>query len=69
MSSTTLEKTENKPHFLTRRQLARRWNCSVMTIRRREQDKTLTPYLLAGRDIRFRLEDVVAVEQAARVAA
>jgi len=60
---------ESQQHFISRRGLARRWNCSIMTIRRREADKTLKPYLLAGRDIRFRLEDVVAVEQAARIAA
>lgn len=59
----------SQQHFITRRGLARRWNCSVMTIRRREADKTLTPYLLAGRDIRFRMAEVLAVEQAARVAA
>jgi excisionase family DNA binding protein len=57
-----------KPLFLSRRQLARRWNCSTMTIRRRQADGTLKAYILAGRDIRFKIADVEAVEASALVA-
>lgn len=63
-----LEKTPDEQQFLTRRALARRWGCSTMTIRRRESDGTLKRYLLAGRDIRFKISDVEAVEAAALVA-
>ena len=70
MTTTKTEQPEaNKPHFLTRRQLARRWNCSIMTVRRRQADGTLKPYFLAGRDIRFKIADVEALEAAALVAA
>jgi excisionase family DNA binding protein len=66
---TTQPIKHEQPHFLTRRQLARRWNCSTMTVRRRQADGTLKPYFLAGRDIRFKIADVEALEAAALVAA
>ena len=40
-----------------------------MTLRRRQADGTLKPYFLAGRDIRFKIADVEALEAAALVAA
>jgi excisionase family DNA binding protein len=58
---------KNKPKtFLTRRQLCDRWQVSGMTLQRREKSGELPAYKL-GRGTRYLLEDVEAVEAAARV--
>jgi len=49
--------------LLTRRDLANRWKVSIETIKRRERARVLRPLRLEGRIIRYRLSDVVRLEQ------
>jgi hypothetical protein len=44
--------------------LATRWQCSVMTIKRREKDGLLKPVYLSNRIVRYRLQDIKAIEAA-----
>lgn len=48
---------------LDRRELAKRWNTSVSTIRRMEKRNELPTLQLGPRVIRFRLEDIIAYEE------
>ena len=52
--------------LLTRAQLATRWQVSKETIKRREKAGVL-PVLKLGRDARYRLSDVLRLEQEAEV--
>ena len=56
----------NELGLLTRRQLANRWQVSKETIKRREKAGVL-PVLKLGRDARYRLSDVLRLEQEAEV--
>jgi len=47
----------------TRRELARRWKVSIETLKRRERTKILRPMRLDGRIVRYRMSDVVRIEQ------
>lgn len=47
--------------FLTRRDLATRWLCSEMTIKRREAQGLLKP-IRHGRIVRYRLADIATLE-------
>ena len=49
--------------LLTRRELADRWKVSIETVKRRERAKMLRPMRLDGRIIRYRMSDVVRIEQ------
>jgi hypothetical protein len=49
--------------LLTRRELARRWKVSIETLKRQERTKILRPMRLDGRIVRYRMSDVVRVEQ------
>jgi hypothetical protein len=49
--------------LLTRRELAERWKVSIETVKRRERAKMLRPMRLDGRVIRYRMSDVVRIEQ------
>ena len=49
--------------LLTRRELARRWKVSIETLKRRERTKILRPMRLDGRIVRYRMSDVVRIEQ------
>ena len=51
---------------LTREDLALRWNCSKETLKRRQRSGVL-PALKLGRLIRYKMEDVQAVERSAEV--
>jgi hypothetical protein len=51
---------------LTREELAKRWRCCVETIKRRQQSGALKALKL-GRMVRYRMEDVRAVEAEAEV--
>jgi hypothetical protein len=49
--------------YISRRSLARRWDTSVATIRRREEKKLLTPCrLLGGQVVCYPLAEVMAAE-------
>jgi hypothetical protein len=49
--------------LLTRRELARRWKVSIETLKRRERARILRPVRLDGRVIRYRLRDVLRIEE------
>ena len=49
-------------NLISRAQLARRWGVSKETIKRREHDGLLNPIRFNQRLLRYRLEDIVAVE-------
>lgn len=53
-------------NLLTRIELAKRWKCSLTTIRRMEKRGDLNPMRLSGRLVRFDLAEIEAVEQQAR---
>jgi hypothetical protein len=48
---------------LTRLELARRWKVSIETLKRRERAKILRPVRLDGRIIRYRMSDVLRIEE------
>ena len=56
----------NELGLLSRKQLATRWQVSKETIKRREKTGVL-PVLKLGRDARYRLSDVLRLEQEAEV--
>jgi hypothetical protein len=49
--------------LLTRLELARRWKVSIDTLKRRERAKILRPVRLDGRIIRYRMSDVLRIEE------
>jgi hypothetical protein len=49
--------------LLTRREVAARWKVSIETVKRRERARILRPMRLDGRIIRYRMSDVVQIEQ------
>jgi hypothetical protein len=56
-----LETKDDK--LLTRLELARRWKVSIETVKRRERAKVLRPVRLEGRIIRYRMSDVLRIEE------
>jgi hypothetical protein len=50
--------------LLTRRNVATRWQVSVMTLKRRERDGTL-PFLKLGKHVRYRLREIERIENEA----
>jgi hypothetical protein len=57
---------QEETQLLSRRQLCERWQVSRELIKRREKAGIL-PVLKLGRDARYRLSDVEALEHAAEV--
>lgn len=51
------------PEFISRDQLAKRWNVSKETIKRREREGLLNPIRFNQRLLRYRLRDIVEIEQ------
>jgi len=51
--------------LLSRKQIADRWSVSLETIKRREAAGMLRPLHFSARQVRYRLSDVVSVEQSA----
>ncbi|HEY3899692.1 MAG TPA: hypothetical protein VGM54_13815 [Chthoniobacter sp.] len=51
--------------LLSRKQLCRRWDCSFMTLHRREAAGLLHPLRFNSRMLRYKLSEVIAVEDAA----
>ena len=49
--------------LLTRLELARRWKVSIETLKRRERARILRPVRLDGRVIRYRMRDVLRIEE------
>jgi hypothetical protein len=49
--------------LVTRSELARRWKVSVESLKRRESAKILRPVRLEGRVIRYRMSDILRIEE------
>ena len=49
--------------LLTRLELAKRWKVSIVTLKRRERARILRPVRLDGRVVRYRVSDVLRIEQ------
>lgn len=49
--------------LISRNQLAKRWSVSKETIKRREREGLLKPIRFNQRLLRYRLDDIVAIEQ------
>jgi hypothetical protein len=60
-----MEKQQNQS-FLSRSSLAKRWDCSRATLKRRERDGILPVYKL-GRAVRYKLVDIELLEKSASV--
>jgi hypothetical protein len=56
----------NEKIFLSRLELGYRWSCSRETLKRREKAGILSVYKL-GKAVRYKLQDIMAIEEAARV--
>ncbi|MGK0190597.1 MAG: hypothetical protein ACI9R3_006426 [Verrucomicrobiales bacterium] len=54
----------NHGQLISRAQLAKRWCVSKETIKRREREGILVPIRFNQRLLRYRLEDIVEIEQA-----
>ena len=52
--------------LLTETQLAERWQASTKLIQKQRADGTGVPFVKIGRLVRYRLEEVVAYEEACR---
>ncbi|MGK0185689.1 MAG: DNA-binding XRE family transcriptional regulator [Verrucomicrobiales bacterium] len=55
--------SRTKPELISRDQLAKRWSVSKETIKRREREGLLSPVRFNQRLIRYRLDDILAIEQ------
>ena len=54
--------TNTKQTLIDRKELAARWGCSILTVKRREKDGILKPIHLSTRLVRYRLADVEELE-------
>lgn len=59
------QKNQTPNVFLTRKAVAARWCCSVETVKRRTREGLLPAIRFNERLVRFRIEDVMAIEAAA----
>lgn len=50
--------------FISRKQLATRWSCSIETIKRKEKQGLIVPLRLGKRMLRYRLDDIQKLEDA-----
>jgi hypothetical protein len=57
---------KNCDRLISRTQLGYRWSCSRETLKRREKAGILSVYKL-GKAVRYKLQDIMAIEEAARV--
>ena len=55
--------------FISREALAERWDVHVETIKRDEKNGRLQPIRIGDRRIRYRLDDILAIENEARTEA
>jgi|GraSoi_2013_60cm_1033757.scaffolds.fasta_scaffold10397_7 hypothetical protein len=62
-----LQRRDRGERFLSRRELAERWSLSVREIIEREKRGVLKPYRFSYKMTRFKLSDVIALEEASRV--
>ncbi len=64
---TTMKTDDNQKKYITRRQLASRWECSVMTLKRKENAGLLPFSKLCGDRVRYLLSDIEQIEDQAEV--
>jgi hypothetical protein len=57
-------KNDAQDEFLSRRDLCKRWHCSLETIKRREKAGAIRPLKL-GTLVRYRLSSIMKLEQQA----
>jgi hypothetical protein len=62
-----LPRRDRGERFLSRRELGERWSLSVREIIEREKRGVLKPYRFSYKTTRFKLSDIVALEEAAKV--
>jgi predicted DNA-binding transcriptional regulator AlpA len=48
---------------LSRKELSERWGLSVKTLKRREKEGILRPLSLGARTVRYRLSEILAIEE------
>jgi predicted DNA-binding transcriptional regulator AlpA len=48
---------------LSRKELSERWNLSIKTLKRREKEGILRPLSLGARTVRYRLSEILAIEE------
>jgi hypothetical protein len=60
MSLTIHPKEERQ---LSRKELSERWNLSIKTLKRREKAGTLRPLSLGARTVRYRLSEILKIEE------
>lgn len=53
----------DRTRMISRAQLAKRWGVSKETIKRRENEGLLQPIRFNQRLLRYRLEDILAIEE------
>jgi len=51
--------------LFSRRQVANRWSTSIETIKRRQKQGLLTPIYLSKRQVRYKLSQIIGIEEAA----
>lgn len=49
--------------LISRKELSDRWNLSIKTIKRREEAGELQPLTLSANCVRFRLSEILAIEE------
>ena len=61
--------TNQSERLLSRRELSERWDLSTKTLKRREKAGELRPLTLSANCVRYRLSDILAIEEdaAARI--
>ena len=62
-----LPRRDRGERFLSCRELAERWSLSVREIIDREKRGVLKPYRFSYKTTRFKLSDIVALEESAKV--
>ena len=60
MSTTTVNQSDR---LISRKELSERWNLSIKTIKRREKAGELRPLTLSANCVRFRLSEILAIEE------
>lgn len=53
--------------YISRKQLAQRWSCSIETIKRKERSGFIKSIRIGQRFVRYRLADIEQVEREATV--
>ena len=49
--------------LISRKELSERWNLSTKTLKRRERDGELRPLTLSSNTVRYRLSDILKIEE------